>query len=143
MSCPSQTSGFYVPNYVSWRIVTEITVVHSGFAVIMTAVEFEVRVFKSSRVRLIFESDVNTQHGFLREGSKADVDKDRAKYWEETNSRSVFRKGTNGPSLAGKAPCKADVNNFKGKIVPGRGIDPGPLVERTSALPTELPRNST
>ncbi|KAJ4435542.1 hypothetical protein ANN_18158 [Periplaneta americana] len=34
-----------------------------------------------------------------------------------------------------EAPCKADLNNFKGKIVPGRVSIPGPLVERTRALP--------
>ncbi|KAJ4447195.1 hypothetical protein ANN_09197 [Periplaneta americana] len=46
-------------------------------------------------------------------------------------------------SLSGKASCKADLNNFKGKLFRGRVSIPGPLVERTSALPTELPGNST
>ncbi|KAJ4435445.1 hypothetical protein ANN_18060 [Periplaneta americana] len=53
-----------------------------------------------------------------------------------------LREGGNEPpgSLKpSKAPCKADLNNFKGKIVPGLVIGvPGPLIERTSALPTEL-----
>ncbi|KAJ4450659.1 hypothetical protein ANN_02088 [Periplaneta americana] len=42
-----------------------------------------------------------------------------------------------------KAPCKADLNNFKEKLFRGRVSASGPLVERTSALPTELPGNST
>ncbi|KAJ4439188.1 hypothetical protein ANN_29296 [Periplaneta americana] len=45
-------------------------------------------------------------------------------------------------SLSGKAPCKADLNNFKEKLFLVPGIDPGPLVERASALPTEA-GNST
>ncbi|KAJ4443019.1 hypothetical protein ANN_04669 [Periplaneta americana] len=30
-----------------------------------------------------------------------------------------------GSLKASEASCKADLNNFKGKIVPGPGIDPG------------------
>ncbi|KAJ4446036.1 hypothetical protein ANN_12722 [Periplaneta americana] len=44
-----------------------------------------------------------------------------------------------GSLKASEAPCKADLNNFKGKLFRGRVSIPGLLVESTSALPLSYP----
>ncbi|KAJ4448462.1 hypothetical protein ANN_10478 [Periplaneta americana] len=70
-------------------------------------------------------------------------DKQRASYEDEKMKENTWLLIAASLNTDRKAPCKADLNNFKGKIVPGRVSIPGPLVQRTSALPTELPGNST
>ncbi|KAJ4440696.1 hypothetical protein ANN_08844 [Periplaneta americana] len=52
--------------------------------------------------------------------------------WEDNIKMDLREVGYDG-----EAPCKADLNNFKGKSF--RVSIPGPLVERTSALPLSYP----